>query len=325
MIRADIATVALSEHIEERIRIAALLLVAHKIRAHVRPWDGTRCDAIVSDLSDAYGRQAFERAKMRATPALLFNAPAQDIGARDASAAESDPADVLSQHLRALLAPQTPAASPPETAAAVVSANSKTDLFVDDNPQTALCRLTTSAYSGLDIDATRDGLVVRIRPQEGRVYAPDFDKLHAACASFASEDWTFAVVAPHDERPLGDASRSLEVFLLQSAFQGRERLPRFPEGRLRMQDWPDVGSAPELVGALKVARALIRNPADANELCASCEMDPLDVNASLWAYRAADLLEASTDAPPPQTQLKTVGQFSGLVARVARRFGLGRN
>ena len=317
MIRADIATVALSEHTEERIRIAALLLAAHKkIRAHVRPWDGTRCDAIVSDLSDAYGRQVFERAKKRAIPALLFNASTNDREHRDTTASESDSAEILMHHLHAMLAAAT--TSP------VAAPNTSASAYADGSPQSALCRLTETAHDGRGVDAMRDGVVVRIRPKEGRIYASDFDALQTACVSFASEEWTFAA-ASGDAPSSTDASRSLEVFLLQSAFHGREHLPPFPQGRFRMQDWPDVGSAPELIGALKIARALIRRPMTASELCASCEMEASDVNASLWAYRAADLLETSTDAPALEPQLNAIGQFSGLLARVARRFGLGRN
>lgn len=55
-------------------------------------------------------------------------------------------------------------------------------------------------------------------------------------------------------------------------------------------------------------------------------MDARDVNASLWAYQAANLLDAhdvddvDASAPPPQP----VGAFSGMLARIATRFGLGR-
>ena len=68
MIRADIAIVALGEQVEQRVRIAALLLAAYRISAKVRPWDGTRCTLLVVDLSDTYGRQAFELSRNAALP-----------------------------------------------------------------------------------------------------------------------------------------------------------------------------------------------------------------------------------------------------------------
>ena len=123
------------------------------------------------------------------------------------------------------------------------------------------------------------------------------------------------------------ANRSLEAFLLQSAHQGRGQLPAFPAGQYRLRDWPDVGTAPELVGALKIARVLLRGPASADELRARCGVAADEVNACLWAYRAANLLEVPDDAANatavPALQ-SPVGAFTGVLARIAVRFGLGR-
>ena len=55
MLRADIATAALSEQAEQRVRIAASLLAAWRVRGQVRSWDGTRCTLLVADIADTYG------------------------------------------------------------------------------------------------------------------------------------------------------------------------------------------------------------------------------------------------------------------------------
>lgn len=102
-------------------------------------------------------------------------------------------------------------------------------------------------------------------------------------------------------------------------------MPAFPAGHYRLKDWPDVGTAPELVGALKIARPLLRGPASVDEIRVRCGVDAREVNASLWAYRAANLLEMPDSAIlAPTSTAQPVGAFSGVLARIAFRFGLGR-
>lgn len=389
MIRADIATAALEERVEERVRIAALLLIARKIRAQTRPWDGTRCDLLVADAGDAYGRKAIEGARKRGIPALLFDAAELDLGHNAATAHESDSTETLSQRIHALLGPRTadiangpidtpsshstasdsgvshpriadskgadtraedsratdstardPRAADSRTADSIAADSRALDSRTADatlssatplsafahsgTTDSALCRLATPAYESLDIDACRDDIVIRLRPSEGRVYAADADALRNACARFVDADWALASASPESRAAHGEASRSIEVFFLQAAFLGRDRLPTFPDGRYRMREWPDLGAAPELIGALKVARALIRSPCDAEQLRAACEMDARDVNASLWAYAASRLLEVSSLAPDGETRAHIVGAFPELLGRIARKFGLGR-
>jgi len=315
MIRADIATAALGEQAEQRVRIAASLLAAWRVRAQVRDWDGTRCTLLVANVADAYGRQAFVRARSRGTPVLAFGANPDDAGHGVTAAAEGSPAPTLAQAMRELLAVE--AADNPE--------QTESSSSVATLP--ALCRLTESEYSGRAVDATLNGRRIRIRPQEGRVYAASLSDLLSARDTFASVDW--ALAPGHADGPTQDdgASRSLEAFLLQSAHQGRGQLPAFPAGHYRLRDWPDVGTAPELVGALKIARLLLRTAASPDEIRARCGMDAREVNASLWAYRAANLLESPDIAAMPAATAAAespVGAFSGVLARIAVRFGLGR-
>lgn len=309
MLRADIAIAALDEQIEQRIRIAAQLLAAYRIKAVVRAWDGTRCSLLAADLSDTYGRQACQRALSRGTPVLAFSADAaqaQEPGVICATEASLAPA--LAHAMRDLLQP-------------TVSETTQTTVA---GPQPALCRLTDPEFSGRAVDATCNGRLIHIRPEEGRVYAPTYSDLLSARDTFSSGDWTLSTNLSADAHGDG-ANRSLEAFLLQSAFSGRDQLPAFPKGRYRLRDWPDIGSAPELVGALKVARTLLRTPADPDELRALCGMDARDVNASLWAYRAANLLNESDEDARSAQPAQPAGAFSGMLARIAHRFGLGRD
>ena len=313
MIRADIATAALNEHVEQRIRIAASLLPAYRIGAKVRPWDGTRCDLLITALSDAYGRQAFDLAKKRGTPILAISDHPADIETECVAVSESSPAPVLAQHLRELLTRDLPADS--------------ADAVDVDGRVPALCRLAAPEHRGQPVDAICAGRTIHIRPVEGRIYANTLSDLISACGSFSSSAWELRIPSASDRATTTDgASRSLEAFLLQAAFQGRDQLPSFPAGRYQLKDWPDVGTAPEFIGALKIARSLLRAPASERELRLACEVSEAEVKASLWAYQASNLLSSSDNsvdairpAPAP------TARFSGMLARIANRFGLGRH
>ncbi len=313
MIRADIATAALNEHVEQRIRIAASLLPAYRIGAKVRPWDGTRCDLLITALSDAYGRQAFDLAKKRGTPILAISDHPADIETECVAVSESSPAPVLAQHLRELLTRDLPADS--------------ADAVDVDGRVPALCRLAAPEHRGQPVDAICAGRTIHIRPVEGRIYANTLSDLISACGSFSSSAWELRIPSASDRATTTDgASRSLEAFLLQAAFQGRDQLPSFPAGRYQLKDWPDVGTAPEFIGALKIARSLLRTPASERELRLACEVSEAEVKASLWAYQASNLLSSpdnSVDAIRPAPA--PTARFSGILARIANRFGLGRH
>lgn len=317
MIRADIAIAALNEQVEQRIRIAASLLPAYRIGAKVRPWDGTRCGLLITDPSDEYGRQAFALARKRGTPILAISdrisGNPQGIEAECVTVSESSPAPVLAQHLRELL-----------TRDQLVDS---VDPVVANGIVPALCKLAAPEYRGQAVDAICNGRTIHIRPVEGRIYANTLSDLLSACDTFSSSAWELQISAASDRAPPTDgASRSLEAFLLQSAFQGRDQLPSFPAGRYQLKDWPDVGTAPEFIGALKVARSLLRAPASGRELQLACDVSEEEVKASLWAYQASNLLSSSDNSvdairsPPPPT-----ARFSGMLARIASRFGLGRH
>lgn len=313
MIRADIATAALNEQVEQRIRIAASLLPAYRIGAKVRPWDGTRCGLLITDLSDEYGRQAFALAKKRGTPVLAISDSLTGIDPECMVVSESSPAPILAQRLRDLLTRDEP------------TENVDTNYLNDSIP--ALCKLAAPEYRGRPVDALCNGRTIHIRPVEGRIYANTLSELLSACDSFSSSAWELQISSASDRAtPADGASRSLEAFLLQSAFQGRAQLPPFPAGRYQLKDWPDVGTAPEFIGALKVARSLLRAAASERELQLACDVSEEEVKACLWAYQASNLLSSSDNSvdairlPPPPT-----ARFSGMLARIASRFGLGRH
>ncbi len=317
MTRADIATAALNDQVEQRIRIAASLLLTTRvdttvrpINAQVRAWDGTRCDLLIVDLSDAYGQRAFAVAERRGTPVLAIGVSPPGIDLRYDTVPASSPAPLLAKHMRDLLT-HGEICEPAEP--------------VVGGALSALCRLAEPEYRGRPVDAVCNGRAIHIRPETGRVYAATLSDLLSARDSFASAACELRISTASDPNHLAEgASRSLEAFLLQATLHGRDHLPSFPKGRYEMKDWPDVGTAPEFIGALKVARSLLRAPASASELQQACMLGEDEVNASLWAYRASNLLSTcnsiDAEATPPPT-----GRFSGILSRIASHFGLTRH
>ncbi|TDR46812.1 hypothetical protein DFR29_103348 [Tahibacter aquaticus] len=63
--RIDLRTAALTDSEDQRVRIAASLLGAVRIEAKPSPWDGTRCDVVIVNADDAYGRQVLALAQKR--------------------------------------------------------------------------------------------------------------------------------------------------------------------------------------------------------------------------------------------------------------------
>ena len=123
-------------------------------------------------------------------------------------------------------------------------------------------------------------------------------------------------------------SLSLESVLLRVAYRLGGQLPEFPDGRYRLDAWPDFGVLPSLVGVLRVTKLLTsNNTRSLSELRAS-EVDKatqIELNVCLWAFAAADLLR---DAGAVQTTVaplrRTPRVEEGLLSSLARRFGLWR-
>ncbi|MCD9028023.1 hypothetical protein LDO26_07355 [Luteimonas sp. BDR2-5] len=304
----DIRTAALDDLVEQRIRLAASLLGAYKLRARVSPWDGTRCHLLVAPIGDAYGRQALSRALDRHTPVIALGESGGDLPVEATS--PNTPAAALAKRMHELLAARTPHAADAS----------------DETTQPAICRLAMPPLRGKAINARCDGRTLLLRPDLGRVYAASHSDLLAAADSLSGADWEMEVVE-HPESTAGLVSNSIEAFLMRTAYRASDRLPDFPEGRYRLETWPDLGILPSLVGALQIAKLLIGKPMTVRELAQADyhNADARELNACLWAFAAADLLLDTEPRRPtvafPSRQKRVQ---PGLWSSIARRFGLKR-
>ncbi len=302
----DIRTAALDDVFNQRVRLAASLLGAFRLRARVDAWDGTRCHLLIAAADDAYGQRTLALARERGTAVIALGdqRQASDPAGIDANTTASE----LARHIRTLL--QAPQSGPERSG---------------DNPQPGLCQLALPPLRGNAIDASCNGRTLFLRPQVGRVYAATHSDLLALNDALSGSDWDMSVVEnPGSTQDL--VSASLDAFVMHAAYRIAERLPDFADGRYRLDAWPDLGSLPSLVSALQVSRLLIGNTRNLRDLIEHAgDIDRAELNACLWALAAADLLRAPvpTDnvvAMPVRAQRMQ----SGIWSKLASRFGLLR-
>lgn len=304
--RLDIRTAALDDDAEHRVALAVPLLMAYELR--VSPWDGTRCDLLVAAADDAYGCRALALALRRGTPVIALGEPSEYLDveplAKDTSVSS------LTRAIRARLQAPTNGPRPhsPTTSKLV------------------LCQLAETPMRGKAVDVQHNARSLMLRPEFGRVYAANYSDFLAGTESLHEPQWKLAPagqLAP----TLGMFSASLESFLLQAAYNKPDDLPEFPNGRYRLDAWPDLGSLPALVVALRIAKQLIGGPNTPEQLVKSehRQSNRAGVNACLWALAAANLL-INADEHPRSLSLQTRPSERHIDvpiwSRIARRFGL---
>lgn len=278
---------------EQRLRLATQALAAHRLQARAAAWDGTRCDVVAADPHDAYGRRVLDIARRRGTPVL-------EIVEALATVAR------LTRALHDVLSKATSSATP-----AAVS-----------TPQAAspLLRLATDpALRGADVELRRDGAVVWLLSSKSRVVSASVSDRMRACEQLASNDWTVAAIGDRQRmRPPGEITASLDAFLLTGAWSARGSLPAYPDEDVGLRDWPDLGTAGSIAEALVVVQSLQRFRGTPERIAYRHGLARADVDACLWAFQAAGLLDRaaamSIPVPPPR--------HGGLFSRLAAHFGL---
>lgn len=310
-------TAALEEEVEIRVRIAASLLAASSIHASVEPWDGTRCDLLIANARDAYGKQALDLALRRGTPVIVMS---NDSAMHDGVTAVSTciPAPNLARRFVDLLISRPS----PNTGRKTEMAHGEPVLRAEVTAP-IICRLAEGTILGHRVDIANSTRSITLCPTLGRAFASTHSDIHAAQAAIGENSWSIRF---RDSAPSGDVSVSLDSFLMHAAYQAREKLPMIAQATYSLRHWPDLGSATDLVGGLRAAIALLTGPLDVDQLATRCQIDRTTANAYLWAFRASNLLLGGGNNQPEPTQPSTlVPSFKGgssLFSRIAARFGL---
>lgn len=321
-----LCTVRLDARAQQRTNLAAGLLAAHGYRVDVAVWDGADCALLLIALDDEQARRSAAIARVRGIPVLALS-PDGETGSSDGLVViESEgTAAALAAALHGLLALRalsgsTPPAGTPSRAAGERRAKPRggTDL--------ALVRMALdSRLRRGDVEATIRGRAIRMHADSGRVTAQRLSDLLSARDLLGSAGWQFtAQAASKSLPPAGEVSASLDAFYVVGALRAQSVLPAFPDQAVELRDWPDLGTAPEAVVALQVARLLSRRGAGWRAAAQAAGLRAGEVNACLWAFAAAHLLaipQAGAAAPAPAPE--PARRFGERVMRgLARRFGL---
>jgi len=286
---------------EQRLRLATQALAAHRLQARAAAWDGTRCDIVAADPHDAYGRRVIDIARRRGTPVL-------EIVEALATVAR------LTRALHDLLLRAAPPATQSTATAAPTTSASSTPA------SSPLLRMATDpALRGADVELRRDGAVVWLLASTSRVVSASVSDRLRACEQLASNAWSIAAIGDRQRsRPPGEISASLDAFLLMGAWSARAHLPSYPDDDVGLRDWPDLGAAGTIAEALVVVQSLQRFRGTPERIAHRHGLARTDVDACLWAFQAAGLLDrsATPSAVPPPTRP------GGLFSRLAAHFGL---
>jgi hypothetical protein len=315
----DLRYAGLNPAMEQRLRLATTALAAHRMQARASEWDGTRCDMVAADPTDAYGRRVLDIARRRGTPSL-------EIGPTTALYEPGANVARLTRALHELLLRVSGNVRPPSVPAAAPAP------LVQPANMSALVRLALDpALAGVDIEARSQearsqNVVVWLLPSTGRVLSATVSDQLRARERLAVKEWSFTPITERQRAaPLGEVNASLDAFLLQGAWHARTELPPFPANEVGLSDWPDLGSASSLVEALKVVQVLQRSRSTATAIARRCGLAQRDVDACLWAFKAAGLLEnngpASTAVP---AAVMIAANRGGLLSRLAAHFGLSK-
>lgn len=315
--RIDLRMAALTDSEEQRVRLAARLLGAQRIEARLSPWDGTRCDVVVVNGDDAYGRQVMMLAKKRRTGIVAY--ASEDIPFDDAAhcrVIEGTAASLVSVLLSVIAAVRDggAAALPP-------AKYSRPEYLEGGSP---LMHLAQEAWRGHDIDAVVAGRRISIRASSGRVMAGSLSDMLAArdALSHPTEPHRFSP-APDRHRSAGEVTRSLDAFLVEAAWRGRHALPDFVGTAYGLRDWPDLASVQDATTPLRVARWLHQRSGCVRERARQAGVAPDELNACLWAFRASNLLVIGEPQPIPASgEVRPARVTAPLLSKLAARFGL---
>ncbi|WP_133818542.1 hypothetical protein [Tahibacter aquaticus] len=317
--RIDLRTAALTDSEDQRVRIAANLLGAVRIEAKLSPWDGTRCDVVIVNADDAYGRRVMELAQKRGIGLLAYASQAIHFDKASQCHVAEGTAVFLVSALRCVIdaARKHDSAASPGTAAAS-PAPARHGNF------SALMELTHDAWRGRDIDADIAGRRISIRASRGRVMAGTLSDMLAARDALGKCAEPHGFTAVPERRPgIGEISWSLDAFLVDGALRCRQSLPTFAGSAYSLRDWPDLGSAGETLTPLRIASWLQQRSGSVQERAKKAGIGADEVNACLWAFHASNLLvigePPAAPAPPAALPARVA---TPLLSKLAARFGL---
>jgi hypothetical protein len=321
--RQDIRYVALGAEPERRVRLAARTLAVHGVEASVQPWEGPRCDVVVANADDGYGQQVIEIATRRGVPVISLGQA--DEGAPTAARLPADATiSALANLLRSLLTGSRESAATRNARSSTgTEPRAAINTAVDAVGLVQLALL--SDLRKRDIEARIGSRVVYFMRSRGRVLTNSLSDMLESRNQLCEPGWQFRDISAMPQLSAGaEVVGSLDAFLLHAATRSGARLPDFPEVRCALEYWPDLGAAPDVIEALRLAGPLLRRPLTPSELIRVSRVEPAHVHACLWAFEASGLLRRDAGVDVGIAAPSTPSARGGIWSRLASHFGLSR-
>lgn len=305
--KADIRFAVAGEDLQKRLRLACGLLQAHKIDGSLRAWDGTRCDCAIVAEGDLYGERVRSYALRKKIPVLVILPDSDTYHADSNAIGEQAP---LNLYVRAVLNLLKARPQP----VALVSSSVK--------PGLVMLAEAVSQQKG-DVLAVQGAHQVQVRLSSGYIETESSEVLARVMDSLGQGDWRLQTLRA--ETAPAACRQSLDVFMVRAGILHSAQLPRFPVKGYRLQCWPDLGSAPDLIEPLRVASLLARGHRDLGRMAELTGISAERVSGILWGLQAAGLLvedDRKMSDPYPETASNDRSSSGNLFQKLAARFGL---
>lgn len=304
---ADIRTAGIDERFRARLKMATDLLQAYQILAKLSDWDGTRCHCLIAADSDAYGDHASSVAQRQKIPVLRLSANGASFDASTNTIGQGAPLNLFAHTLVSLLKNGT------EQSEAVVAGSP------------ALITLANEAVQyEKDFRAHVDGVEIFVLRSSGQVAAKEKSDVLAARDRLCSAGWRFQETSVRADH--GFYLESLDTFLIRGATQNADALPPFPDGLYRLKYWPDLGSATDLMDALRVSNLIQAKAMSSSAISQHFGMSAAQVSAILWSFKASSLLVSENPVGGNRVSSRPGRRAPAntLLKKLAARFGLTR-
>lgn len=326
----EVRGVALSAVQKTQVLAALALLAAESVNAEYSDWNGGRCDLVVANADDGYGRHVIEIALRRGLVVLALRKDATvECHAQSCIDGVVSDAD-LATEMRRVMDIEAGPHGQSVNGDVRETANDGSSVVPDSAVNELLpCRIAFDpALAGRDLYCRLGQRKIFLSPERGRVLTRTWSDQLSASEHFCGPGWTVRALAKGElERREIEVSSSLDAFYLGATLRGASLLPRFPGRKVALKDWPDLGTAADQGLALRIAGALSRRSFDPVDLVAQVGGTPSEISACLWAYAASGLLNYEGVVASESSVATTPGRAlaNSLLAKLARHFGFARS
>lgn len=303
-----------------RLKVACSLLMAERVHAELRDWPGTDIRLLVAGVDSAQGAAAAEQG--RETGVAVLTIARERRGDLQGLHHGATVKDMFDQLLR-LLGDEAPVLA--TVAAALPSPRSPDRTPLDARTPRLLDHVATTA--GIVTLLECGELRVAVDRDRGLLHLPPGGGETALVEACERTDWRVEHIArsAFDPRRAGVPTLApLEPFVWRAASRSAHPIGGRPaDGVLGLKGWPAVDAAVLPGGWILALGCLLQRPWSSVALAEACGLPEAETARIFAAVHHSGLAHI---APAPVTRRapapETGPASAGLLARVARRFGL---